>query len=208
MKQKKVRMKPTHRMHFRRRREGRTDYSKRLMLLKSGKLRLVVRKSLNYIRAQIIEYDKTGDKTVASAVSSELRGLGWKFACDNLPAAYLTGMLIGKKAKNKNIEEVVLDAGLYPSTKGSRIYAVVKGVLDSGVHVPHSEEMLPSDERITGKHIADQNEKFKALPAVFEKTKQKILGGKVAAEKTTAEEPTAEKPAAKKKTVGKKRSKK
>lgn len=165
-------------MLFRRRREGKTDYKKRLTFLKSRKPRLVVRKSLNYIRAQIVEYDMAGDKTIASATSHELKKLGWKFACDNLPAAYLTGLLIGKKAVEKKIDEVVLDAGLYPSTKGSRVYAVVKGALDAGLKLSHSIEMMPSEDRLSGKHIANYNKKFKELPAEFEKIKQKILSGK------------------------------
>jgi len=177
MKVKKRRLKPTHKMQFRRRRESTTDYKKRLALLKSGKPRLVVRKSLKYIRAQIIGYDKSGDKTVASVVSNELRGLGWKFACDNLPAAYLTGMLIAKKAASKKITEVVLDSGLYTSTKGSRVYAVVKGASDAGLKVPHKADMLPAEDRISGKHIASHNKKFSEMPAEFEKIKQKIMSG-------------------------------
>ncbi len=176
MKEKKRRMKPTYKMQFRRRREFKTNYKKRLTLLKSRKPRLVVRKSLKYIRAQIIEYDEKGDKTIASVVSSELKKLGWNFACDNTPAAYLTGLLIGKKAKEKKIDEVVLDAGLHTSTKGSRIYAVVKGAVDAGLKLPYDPVVLPSDERISGKHIADYNKKVADMPAEFEKIKKKIIG--------------------------------
>lgn len=177
MKERKRVLKPTHKMQFKRRREGRTDYSNRLGLLKSGKHRLVVRKSLKYIRAQIIDCGKDGDKTVASSVSSELKTLGWKFACDNLPAAYLTGLLIGKKAKEKNINEAILDLGIYPSTKGSRVYAVVKGAIDAGLKIEHDDKIMPSEERVSGKHIAGNNEKFKNIEKEFENLKQKILAG-------------------------------
>ncbi len=162
-------------MSFKRRREGRTDYSKRLGLLKSGKPLLVVRKSLNYITAQIVEFNGKGDKVVASVTSRELKKLGWNFACDNLPAAYLTGLLIGKKLQGKG-KETILNSGLYPSVKGSRIYAVVKGAKDAGLNVPIEEESLPSDQRLKGEHIAS-NEKFKSLPSEFEKIKGKIMGG-------------------------------
>ena len=145
-----MKLSPTFKMPFRRRREGKTNYKKRLKLLLSKKPRLVVRKSLKYIRAQIVEFDKKGDKTLASAFSRELKKLGWKYACDNLPAAYLTGLLIGKRALEKGISEAVLDMGLYPSTKGSRIYACVKGALDAGLKIPCSEDVLPSEERIKG----------------------------------------------------------
>lgn len=174
MKQKKRKLKPTYKMEFRRRRKGQTDYKSRLTLLKSDKPRLVVRRSLKYVRAQIVEYDAKGDKTIASAISSELRALGWKQACDNLPAAYLTGLLIGKRAKGMGVDEVVLDSGLHQSTKGSRIYAVVKGLLDSGIKVPHDSEMLPGEDRISGEHIAAHNKKAAQMPAEVEKIKQKI----------------------------------
>jgi large subunit ribosomal protein L18 len=69
----------------------------------------------------------------------------------------------------------VLDTGLYVSTKGSRIYTVVKGAIDAGLQIAVSKEMLPSEEKIAGKHIAAQK-KFKDMPAQFEKVKEKILG--------------------------------
>ena len=169
-------MKPTYTMPFKRRREGKTNYQKRLRLLLSKKPRLVVRKSLKYICTQIVQFEKIGDKTLAAASSQELKKLGWKFACDNLPAAYLTGLLIGKKAAKNKIKEAVLDSGLYPSTKGSRIYAVLKGAVDSDLKVSYDEKILPSEERIKGLHI----QKFKDLPQEFEKIKQKILGEKSA----------------------------
>jgi large subunit ribosomal protein L18 len=60
--------------------------------------------------------------------------------------------------------------GLNISTKGSRIYAALKGVLDSGIKVPHSEDILPSEDRIKGKHISEDLEKQ------FENIKSKIVG--------------------------------
>jgi len=165
---------PRYKMPFRRRREGKTNYKKRLKLLLSGKPRLVVRKSLKYINTQIIVFDEKGDRTLVAANSKELKKLGWEYACDNVPAAYLTGLLIGKKALKKGIKEAILDIGLYPSTRGSRLYAVVKGAIDAGLHVPCDEKMFPSEERIRGKHIASYLEKFKDMPNKFEELKQKI----------------------------------
>lgn len=170
-----MKLSPRYKMPFKRRREGKTNYQKRLQLLKSDKPKLVVHKSLKYITAQITQFDKRGDRVLASATSRELKKLGWNFACDSLPAAYLTGLLIGKKSLDKKIAEAVLNSGLYPSVKGSRIYAVVKGVKDAGLGVPVSEEILPSDDRIKGEHIA-KNEKFNSLPSEFEKVKEKIVG--------------------------------
>jgi large subunit ribosomal protein L18 len=160
---------PTYTMPFKRRREGKTDYKRRLKLLTSKKNRLVVRKSLKYLTASIVEFSEKGDNILATASSRELKKMNWKFATDNLPAAYLTGLILGKKAAKINIKEVILDSGLHPSTKGSRIYALAKGVLDSGIKVPISEEVFPSEDRIKGKHISED------LAQDFEKIKGKLL---------------------------------
>ncbi|MEM7816816.1 MAG: 50S ribosomal protein L18, partial [Candidatus Aenigmatarchaeota archaeon] len=127
----------------------------------------VIRKSLDNISVQFIRYNPNGDQTIASAFSTELKKFGWT-KTGNIPAAYLTGLLAGKKAKEKNITEAVLDLGLQASTKGSRIYAALKGVLDAGLSIPHSKEILPSDERIRGEHIS------KEITNQFEEVKKKI----------------------------------
>jgi len=144
-------------MLFRRKREGKTDYRKRLTLLKSRKPRLVIRRALNNITVQIIEYNKTGDRVVTSVNSVSLKKLGWTSHRGNSSAAYLTGLMCGYKAQSKNIKEAVLDSGLVPSVKGSVIYAALKGVIDSKLKVPVSEEILPKMERI------EEKEKFKEL---------------------------------------------
>ena len=147
---------PRYRVPFRRRREGKTNYHKRLALLKSGKPRLVVRKTLNHHVAQIVLYAPEGDKTVVSAHTRELmRDFGWKGHGGNTPSAYLLGLLIGYKALEKGIEEAILDIGLHPPTKGSSIFAVLKGAVDAGLNAPHSEEIYPGEERINGRHIAE-----------------------------------------------------
>ncbi len=140
---------------FRRRREGRTDYKARKAFLVSGKPRLVTRSSLKNVIAQIIVAKPNGDEVLVSAYSRELgRNYGWKAPAGNIPAAYLTGVLCGLRAKAEGLEEAILDIGLYPPTKGARMFAVLKGVLDAELEVAHSEEKLPEDNRITGEHIA------------------------------------------------------
>jgi large subunit ribosomal protein L18 len=173
----KRKIKPTRKMQFRRRREGKTDYNKRLSLLKSGKPRIVVRKSLSYITAQIVGYDEKGDKTLAGVNSKVLKDKGWTFACNNIPASYLAGLMLGKIAKEKGIKEAILDIGLYTSTKGAKIYAAVKGVNDAGVYVPFDESVAPSEERITGEHISSYSDKFKDMPKKFKEVKAVIEKG-------------------------------
>lgn len=155
-------------IQHRRRREKKTDYKNRLALVKSGEIRLVVRRSLDNIRLQLIDYEPNGDKTLFSAFSQELRKLGWKYPTGNIPAAYLTGLLIGVKAKSK-VSKAILDLGIQKSTKGSRLYAALKGVLDAGVSIPHSKDILPSEERIKGSHIS------KEIAKNFEEVKEKII---------------------------------
>jgi len=59
-----------------------------------------------------------------------------------------------------------LDLGLQKSVKGSSIYAVVKGVIDAGMKINVSKEVLPSEERISGKHIMDYSKKLKEAEIV------------------------------------------
>jgi len=137
----------------RRRREKKTDFKQRLKLLKSGKPRLVIRKSSKNIITQLVERSEDGDETLIEAEARELDGKNWKGHTGNISAAYLTGYLLGKRALEEGIEEAVADIGLQESTKGNRIYAAIKGVRNSGIEVPAGEELLPSEERIKGEHI-------------------------------------------------------
>ncbi|MBI4019779.1 MAG: 50S ribosomal protein L18 [Candidatus Aenigmarchaeota archaeon] len=181
----------------RRRREGRTDYKARLRLLRSGKPRLVVRRSNAGLLCQVVEYTKAGDKVIAFAHSRELKNYGWPGHGGNLPASYLTALLCAVKAKKKHVKEAVADLGLYPSTKGSRLYGAIKGAVDGGLQVPHSKDILPTEDRIKGAHIAAYAEKMKkehhkeyekrfsqylkhgvfpeAVPEKFEQARQRIL---------------------------------
>ena len=121
------------RISYRRKREGKTDYKKRLKLLKSKKLRLVVRKTNKHIIAQIVQYTPDGDRIVIGLSSKSLEKLGWNFGEKNIPAAYLTGLLIGKKALDAKKQEAILDLGLQTPIHGSKIFAVAKGAQDAGL---------------------------------------------------------------------------
>ncbi len=143
-----------YRVQLRRRREGKTDYQARKALVASGKPRLVTRASIKNVEVQITIAKPKGDQVLAAANSRELiRDFGWKAPTGNIPAAYLTGYLAGLKAKAAGIEEAIYDIGLVAPTKGAKIFAVLSGVIDGGVEVPHSEEKLVK-ERIKGDHIA------------------------------------------------------
>lgn len=160
---------PRYSVPFRRRREGKTDYRYRLRLLKSGMMRAVVRKSLRNITVQFIKFNAKGDEVITSASAFELRKFGWKFSTSNTPAAYLVGYLAGKRATEKNIKEAVLDIGLQHPSKGGKVFASLKGMIDAGVSIAHSDDAFPSEERIRGKHISNDVEKeFDAVRARIE----------------------------------------
>lgn len=160
---------PRYRVHFRRRREGKTDYRVRLRLLKSGAPRAVVRFSGRRVRVAIVRYDPFGDRVVAAAESAELARVGFPAASfASTPAAYLTAYLAGLRSKSAGAESAVLDTGIRHPTEGGRLTAALKGLLDSGVTIPHGEGGFPSAERLNGAHLP------KPLPQPLEAYKMKL----------------------------------
>ncbi|WP_232686225.1 50S ribosomal protein L18 [Halobacterium zhouii] len=149
---------PRYKVPMRRRREVRTDYHQRLRLLKSGKPRLVARKSNKHVTAQLVVTGPNGDETLASAHSGDLAEYGWEAPTGNLPSAYLTGLLAGKRALDAGAEQAVLDIGLNSATEGSKVFAVQEGVIDAGLDVPHNDSVLADWSRTRGEHIADYAE--------------------------------------------------
>ena len=165
---------PRYKVPFRRRREGRTNYHVRYKMILSKKPRVVVRKSNASTTLQLVMAEQKGDKTLLTVNSRDLTNFGFTASLSNLPAAYLTGLVFGKKMLALGIDEGIADIGLHASTKGNRIYAAIKGVVDAGVNVPHGSEILPDDGRIRGEHI----KKYTGVDIVaqFEAAKEKILG--------------------------------
>lgn len=164
---------------YRRRREDKTNYKKRIKLLIGEKPRLVIRKSLKNMVVQLVSFDAKGDKVITSANTKELKKYNWNFTGGNLPSAYLVGLLAGKKALQQKQKEAIVDLGLQSPIKGSRLYAAVKGAVDAGLHIPHDKETFPSDARVKGEHIAkhEKEAKFKDMAKVFDECKQKIMKG-------------------------------
>jgi len=165
---------PRYRVPFRRRKEGKTNYRARRALVLSRVPRLVVRLTLKHAIVQVIEAEAIGDRVVVTAHSRELlKTYGWLSNCGNVPSAYLTGLLCGFKAMANGVEKAFLDIGLHIPSKGTRVFAALKGVLDAGVEVPHSEDILPDESRISGKHIADYGSRLASEPEVYQ---QKFSG--------------------------------
>lgn len=140
----------------RRRKQGKTDYKLRLGLLKSGKPRIVIRKTNRYFVAQAVESDEAKDRVIAGVTSKELVKAGWdvKFggSLKSIPAGYLTGLLLARKIKDKE-KEFILDLGIARTIPGSRIYSVTKGLIDGRLNIKIDEKIFPSDERLRGEHL-------------------------------------------------------
>lgn len=153
---------PKYNVPFRRSREGMTNYYKRESLVKFP-VRMVVRKSNAHIRVQFVKFDAKGDVVLACATSEELRKFGWSPHA-NLPTAYLTGLLAGKRAKKAGVGDVVLDIGLHTPTKGAGVFTAAKGAIDAGVGVRMGEGLL-DEARVRGEHISEYAKKLKGTPA-------------------------------------------
>ena len=60
----------------------------------------------------------------------------------NIPASYLSGKLAAKRAIKAGVSSAVLDIGRITPTSGNRAFAVLKGLVDGGLDVPHSERFI------------------------------------------------------------------
>ncbi len=154
---------------MRRRRECKTDYKARMNLLKSGKARIVIRKTNKYVLAQAVESFEAQDKVLKGVSSRDLLKQGWdeKYSgsLKSLPACYLTGKLL---AKELGKGEFIIDFGMNRTIKGNRLYALVKGLVDGGLNIKVNEKIFPSEDRLKGEHLKDE------LKAVIDKVNKKL----------------------------------
>jgi len=162
---------------YRRRREGKTDYFARKRLVaqdknkyNTPKYRFCVRMTNSRIICQIISSTIEGDRVMAAADSTELKGYGIPAGLNNYAAAYCTGLLIARRTLNKlgldsafegmkeatgaeyHVEEdakdrrpfrCFLDVGLIRTTTGNRVFGAMKGACDGGLHIPHNTKRFP-----------------------------------------------------------------
>jgi len=167
------------------------------------KYRLVVRMTNKKVITQIVYATIKGDRTLVQATSKELEKFDVPCGYTNYPACYATGLLIARRTLDKvgladaikgveeadaeefHVEEedndrrpfkVILDVGLTRTLVGSRCFAVLKGAVDGGLHIPHSVKKFPGYgepeergmdyeydapahlERILGTHITEYME--------------------------------------------------
>ena len=139
---------------YRRRRELKTNYAKRLGMLKSGKTRIVLRLTNLYANIQYVEHNAKGDAIKFALLSKELKEFGWNKGLKSTPACYLAGYLFGKTVIGKKFKkEAILDLGLQNAFKKGKLFACVKGIIDAGIDLPCGEEAFPKEDRLNGKHI-------------------------------------------------------
>lgn len=159
----------------RRRTEGRTDYMKRLNMLKSGSPRLVFRKTNRYIIAQYITSREAQDKIEIAITSKNLKKYGWpeefEGSLKSVPASYLTGFLIGKEIIRKKLETPIADIGMIRTLSKNKVFAFLKGIIDSGIKISCPDEDFPEEERISGKNLKkDFSKIFKEIKSKIEKS--------------------------------------
>ena len=163
------------RLRFKRRRTAETDYQRRMRMLRGGMPRAVVRLSNTQVTCQLISYESSGDRVLASVTGKTLVDKH-KWPSDasrkSVPACYLAGMALGKSAIGSGHTGAILDIGLAASSRGNRAYAALRGMIEAGMEIPHSEDVLPSDDRVDGSHIGDGIAKAVAT------TKKSIEGAK------------------------------
>jgi len=168
---------------FRRIRERKTNYRKREKLLIGKKDFVTVNVSDQNVSAQLIRPELLGDKVMASVHSNELLSYGWKGSRKNIPSCYLVGLLLGKKCIQKKITRAILYIGKRHFT--TKIAACLKGMSEAGLEMPFSEEILPTEERIQGNHIAEYAKKIKSNDDLYKSRFSSNLGSGLEPEKYT-----------------------
>jgi len=134
------------------------------------KYRMIVRITNRDIICQIAYARIEGDVIVCAAYASELPNYGVKLGLTNYAAAYCTGLLLARRLLQKfkldeiytgvetadgadfEVEDVdgkpgafrcYLDVGLAKTSTGARVFGAMKGAVDGGLNIPHSNKRFP-----------------------------------------------------------------
>ena len=141
----------------RRRKENKTNYLKRLKILKGEKPRVVFRKTNKYLVVQYILSSEAKDNIKIGLTSKILLKYGWPKekigSLKSISAAYLIGYLLGKKILKAKLEKPIVDFGMIRVIYKTKVFSFLKGLKDSGIEIPCKEEAFPEEERISKKEI-------------------------------------------------------
>ncbi|KAK2414001.1 60S ribosomal protein L5 [Trifolium repens] len=158
------------------------------------KYRFVVRFANKDIIAQIVFASIAGDIVLAAAYAHELPHFGLEVGLTNYAAAYCTGLLLARRVlKTLEMDEeyegnveatgedysvepadsrrpfrALLDVGLVKTTTGNRVFGALKGALDGGLDIPHSDKRFAGFDKEKKELDAEVHRKY-------------IFGGHVAA---------------------------
>lgn len=169
----------------RRRRECRTDYLKRIKLLKGGTPRLVFRRTNRYLIIQYIKSKEAQDRIILSVNSKDLLKYGWPKesagSLKSIPASYLISFLTGKRILKEKLEKPIIDFGMFRVIHKTRMFAFLKGIIDAGIKIECEEKFFPGEDRIKGIHLKNKIKFDEILKKISEsdfaikkiKTKQK-----------------------------------
>ncbi|CAN1128587.1 60S ribosomal protein L5 [Linum perenne] len=150
------------------------------------KYRFVVRFTNKDVVAQIIHSTIIGDHILAAAYSHELPRYGLEVGLTNYAAAYCTGLLLARRVLKKlemdqeyegNVEasgedfsvepsenrrpfRALLDVGLVRTTTGNRVFGALKGALDGGLDIPHSDKRFAGFSKDSKQLDADVHRKY------------------------------------------------
>ncbi|BAT95142.1 hypothetical protein LR48_Vigan02g159500 [Vigna angularis] len=150
------------------------------------KYRFVVRFTNKDIIAQITSASIAGDIVLAAAYSHELPRYGLEVGLTNYAAAYCTGLLLARRVLKKlemdedyegNVEasgedysvepadtrrpfRALLDVGLIRTTTGNRVFGALKGALDGGLDIPHSDKRFAGFDKDKKELDADVHRKY------------------------------------------------
>ena len=158
---------------FKRRREKKTNYSKRKELLKGNFPRVVFRKTNKYLIGQYVVSHEAQDKIEIGVNSKHLEKYGWpkefEGSLKSIPASYLTGFLLGKRIVKEKKTTPIFDFGMIRSVHKTKPFAFLKGLIDAGVNISNKkEEVFPEEDRIKGKSLK------KDFSVKFDEIKSKI----------------------------------
>ena len=158
----------------RRKLEGKTDYGKRLKMLKSNSPRIIFRRTNKYVIAQYVTSKEAQDKIEIGITSKKLKQFGWPDEFDgslkSIPASYLTGLLLGKEISKKKLKTPIVDFGMIRVISKNRAFAFLKGIVDAGIKIKCDEKQFPEEERISGKNIKkDFSKMFKEIKSKIDK---------------------------------------
>merc|ERR1719198_1793302 len=152
----------------------------------SPKYRFVVRTTNKDVICQVIYAKITGDVCMAAAYSHELPKYGIEVGLTNYAACYATGLLCARRLLTKLeladqyegqtepdgemflVEHedgkrpftCVLDVGLVRTSTGSRCFGALKGAVDGGLNIPHSEKRFPGYDREGKEYDAETHKKY------------------------------------------------